>query len=77
MGCRVAKQLEWVSGKCYRAGSLAAAWPWSFVVSLLCVYLVPISSVALNLEGVVLRFAFSWAMLLVVEFSPDGLAFQL
>ncbi|KAG0592318.1 hypothetical protein KC19_1G242100 [Ceratodon purpureus] len=51
MGCRDAKQLEWVSGKCYRAGSLAAAWPWSFVVSLLCVYLVPISSVALNLEG--------------------------
>jgi hypothetical protein len=56
MACQKSKQLEWFSGSSQDAAKAMAApfaaWPWSFVATLLCVYLIPISSVALNLEGV-------------------------
>lgn len=43
----MAKQMDF----CHEAANSVAAWPWSFVGALLCLYLISISGLALNLEG--------------------------
>ena len=82
MACQKSKQLKQFSRGSSGAANLAAApcavWPWNFIVTLLCVYLIPISGVALNLEGALSSaFCIQWVVCLVVRLFPIGLAFQL
>ncbi|XP_024379053.1 receptor-like serine/threonine-protein kinase At1g78530 isoform X4 [Physcomitrium patens] len=45
------KQLSKISQECTNLMGSFVAWPWSIIVMLLCIYLIPISSTALNSEG--------------------------
>lgn len=75
MAFQQSKQLEYFSGSSQEAANSAAislaAWPWSFVGVLLFIYLIPISGLALNLEGDLASTCHSLSvMLLVVKVSP-------
>jgi len=51
MACQQSKQLEYISGSSQEAANSAALRPWSFIGVLFYIYLIPISGLALNLEG--------------------------